>query len=88
MPHPSWIKSLINHARSLQDPRYRGLPLLLSRQRRGSNDDGSEGCRSLEPLNLRMAGLDIQPAFESSFNQIARRLAKDTLDQEVRKASS
>lgn len=88
MSQLSRMKSIINRARSLQDPRYRGLPLLLSRQRCGGNDDRTEERPPLEPLNLKMAGLDIQIAFESSFNQIALRLAKDTLDREMRKASS
>ncbi len=76
MPYRCWMKRLINHAMSLEDPRYRGVPLLLSQQRRGGGGEEREVCQSLVHLNLKMMGLDIQPAYESSFNQIARRLAR------------
>lgn len=64
--------TLVGHG----DPRYRGVPLLLSRQRHSGSGEEREVCQSLVHLNLKMMGLDIQPAYESSFNQIARRLAR------------
>lgn len=76
MTYRCWMKRLINHAMSLEDPRYRGVPLLLSRPRRSVGGEAREAGQSLEHLNLKMMGLDIRSAYESSFNQIARRLAR------------
>lgn len=86
----NWLRRLGRWLNEYQDPRYRGVPLLLPRVWQGSRVTVTSASQ-LKSIDLRGTGIDLAAAVKQPYNQMLLRMnmAKShEYLQVIRKAAS